>query len=507
MSARHRAVSHLGRGEISQTPIPVRDPARPGLRDGRHLVARVMFGARRFAFPASASVITHQVGEALVPVIMGLAIDAALIRQDLGALLMWIAALAADFALLSLSYRFGAWFGQVGSESVQHRMRVDAADRLLRDPAAAPPGTGLSLATYDVRQLGSSMALLVYPVGALVALVFGAVLLLAQSSWLGIAVLVGIPILLAGLDLLSRPLRRRAERESEALGRAAAQAADLVTGYRVLAGIHAQRVAAARYLGTSGRALTAALQARTAEAWSTAVLEAGTGLSIGAIGVAAGAMTLAGELTVGQLIMIVGLAQFLMEPMQTIGTFVAPVWAAAQASAARLHPLFTAAAVAESPPAGDPVDEPGLVVVRGARDAEAPAGALDVPHEAALFDGTVGDNVRAEEHPPERVRAALAAAACEDVVGASGLDTPVGSSGSLLSGGQRQRVALARALAAHPPVLVLREPTTAVDSATETRIAASVRELRTGLVTIVHSDSPAYAAVADRIVDRTEDGR
>lgn len=500
-----RAVTHLGRGEISETPIPVRDPARPGLRDGRHLVTRVMFGARRFVLPASISVITHQIGEALVPVIMGLAIDAALLRQDLGALLFWLALLAADFAMLSMSYRFGAWFGQVGGESVQHHMRVDAAARLLRDPAAAPPGAALSLATYDVRQVGMSIALLVYPIGALAALVFGAVLLLLQSWWLGLAVLLGIPILLVALDLLAKPLRRRAERESKALGQASAQAADLVAGYRVLAGLHAQRVAAARYVGTSTTALASALRARTAEAWTTALIEAGTGLFIGAVGVVASIAALTGELTVGQLIIVVGLAQFLIGPIQAIGTFAAPIWAGAHASAGRLHPLFARPPSASAPPAAEtPSSAAEFVVVRGARDGTAPTAAVDVPHDAALFDGTVGENLRIDDIPADRVHAALAAAACDDVIGAAGLDTPVGAGGSLLSGGQRQRVALARALVAAPPVLVLREPTTAVDSVTEARIASAMRELRQGLTTIVHSDSPAYTAVADRVVDASE---
>ena len=57
-------------------------------------------------------------------------------------------------------------------------------------------------------------------------------------------------------------------------------------------------------------------------------------------------------------------------------------------------------------------------------------------------------------------------------------DTPLTERGRSLSGGQRQRVALARALAADPPVLVLHDPTTAVDAVTEARIAAGIREMR-----------------------------
>ncbi len=70
----------------------------------------------------------------------------------------------------------------------------------------------------------------------------------------------------------------------------------------------------------------------------------------------------------------------------------------------------------------------------------------------------------------------------------------------MLSGGQRQRVGLARALAARPPILVLHEPTTAVDSVTEALIAGRLRDARRGASTLVVTTSPTLLAVADRVV-------
>ena len=69
-----------------------------------------------------------------------------------------------------------------------------------------------------------------------------------------------------------------------------------------------------------------------------------------------------------------------------------------------------------------------------------------------------------------------------------------------LSGGQRQRVVLARALAAEAPVLVLVEPTSAVDAHTEARIAARVAAVRTGRTTVVSTASPLWLHYADRVV-------
>ena len=121
---------------------------------------------------------------------------------------------------------------------------------------------------------------------------------------------------------------------------------------------------------------------------------------------------------------------------------------------------------------------------------------LVADHDADLFEGSVAENVGTIDD------AVLAAAGADEAVEAlpGGLDAPVGERGRRLSGGQRQRIALARALAADAPVLVLHEPTTAVDTVTEARIAAGVRELRAGRTTLVIASSPALLAVCDRVL-------
>ncbi len=71
-----------------------------------------------------------------------------------------------------------------------------------------------------------------------------------------------------------------------------------------------------------------------------------------------------------------------------------------------------------------------------------------------------------------------------------GFETEVTEKGRSFSGGQRQRLVLARALAADPEVLVLVEPTSAVDAHTEARIAERLRGARAGRTTVVTTSSP-----------------
>ncbi|WHM39930.1 ABC transporter ATP-binding protein [Streptomyces sp. BPTC-684] len=105
---------------------------------------------------------------------------------------------------------------------------------------------------------------------------------------------------------------------------------------------------------------------------------------------------------------------------------------------------------------------------------------------------------------------ALAAAQCGDVLDAlaqASVDTDgdpmrtrITERGRSLSGGQRQRLALARSLVTDPEVLVLDEPTSAVDSHTESRVAGGIKRLRTGRTTVVFSSSPLLLDLADRVV-------
>lgn len=495
----------------------------------RRLTLRVMTGARRYTVPAAALSVTHQLGEALVPVLMGVAIERAVSTGDVAQLVLWVALLAADFALLSFSWRFGSRLAELGTLVVQHQLRsMVSAHLLTRAPsrgASASPGVALSLATSDVSRLSSAVAIGVYPVGQLAAVVFGGTVLLVISWPLGLAVLLGAPAVLWLTDRTGGSLRRRSGDEQEAAATAAGEAADLMSGYRVLKGVHAEAEAGRRYRRASGVALESTLRARRAEGLFVGTMDLTTGLFVTAITVAAGILAVRGSIGIVELVTVVGLTQFLLEPLQSLARNAGTLWASANASAARLLELLreepgaaqgvdvVGSAGAEVLVADLAQDVPGGELVAVAADARTARTLLDtirgarldalvVPHEAHLFAGTVRENVALPGTDADRVAAALDAAGCGELaeILPDGWDTPVGEGGASLSGGQRQRVALARALATDAPLLVLHDPTTAVDAVTEAAIADGLRRMRAGLRTVIVTRSPALLQVADRMV-------
>ena len=110
-----------------------------------------------------------------------------------------------------------------------------------------------------------------------------------------------------------------------------------------------------------------------------------------------------------------------------------------------------------------------------------------VPQEPVLLQGSIIDNIKFFRDFEERevIDAAQSSHLHEDVVQMpAGYETPVGEGGGALSGGQKQRLAIARALIGSPKLIVLDEPTSAVDGRTEKLIRQTLSELR-GHVTVV----------------------
>ncbi|MFD4273318.1 ABC transporter ATP-binding protein [Streptomyces cyaneofuscatus] len=528
---------------------------------GRGVIRRAVAGQRRDVVVGSLLGAAHQTGEALVPVLIGLIVDRAVVRPDGGALALWLVVLAVVYAMLSYGFRFGARAGERAAEQAAHQLRLDVVRRVLAPHGGAeagrPPGALVNVATEDARRVGALNMALTLGIAAVVGVIAGAVLLLRASVPLGLLVLIGAPVLMALGHYLARPLEHRSEAEQERAAHASGVAADLVAGVRVLKGLRAESAAVARYRSTSQASREANVRAARAAALQTGLMLTLTGAFIALVALVGGRLVLSGSIGLGALVSAVGLALFLPGPIAVLAWGGAEL-AKARASAARIADVLAAPGETTggttepaAPSAGElrlhglghaglhgidltvrPGEHLGIVVTDTAHAATllhclarrcdpdrgrveldgtpvtelAPAALrsalLVAEHDAQLFDGTLLDNVTAAAPAGADPQPAMDAAAVDEVAATlpGGTSGRIGERGSSLSGGQRQRVALARALAADRPVLVVHDPTTAVDAATEARIATGIRRARPGRTTVLVTSSPALLAATDRVV-------
>lgn len=128
-----------------------------------------------------------------------------------------------------------------------------------------------------------------------------------------------------------------------------------------------------------------------------------------------------------------------------------------------------------------------------------------VTQEPLLLNDTIYNNVAAfaDDISDEKVKKALIVSGAWPFVERlpDGWHTSVGERGAQFSGGERQRIAIARALAQEPSVLILDEPTAAVDAKTERAICEAFKKLKGTMTIIAISHQPAIAAIADQVLE------
>ncbi len=501
----------------------------------------------------------HQFGEALVPVVIGRVIDRAVSPDGRASdLLLWIGLLAALFVTLSNSYRYGARKIEAVAEWGAHDLRMRLTERVLDARGGAEegrlPGALASIATSDAQRVGAVSTAVALAAAQITAMIVAAVALLVVSLPLGLLVLIGAPLMVWLTAVLGRPLESRSEAEQEEAAAASGVAADLVAGLRVLKGIGAEAAAVERYRIPSRRALTATVRAARARGAYEGAILLMTGVFLALVAALGGKLALDGKISIGDLTAAIGLAQFLLGPLQVFA-WVGSEFAAGRASAGRVaevlsSPELVGEGTAKGGPASfagislrniasgclkdldlsagpgemvgvvprDPADAVALLRVLG-REIDPESGqarlggvplsdlhpdevrarVLVAAHNAELFGGPMLESITGSAELTERV---LVASAADEVIASlpDGRATVLTERGGNLSGGQRQRVALARALNLDAPVLVLHDPTTAVDSVTEARIAGGLRSVREGRTTVLVTTSPALLSVTDRVV-------
>ncbi|MFF5792173.1 ABC transporter transmembrane domain-containing protein [Paeniglutamicibacter sp. NPDC012692] len=505
---------------------------------------------------STALLMIHQVCEALVPVLIGVSIDKAIGPSDLGALLWTLGGLAGLFLALTYSWRHGYRLTNRVYGFGDHSLRQMVIAKVL-DPRATGKqfgaGRTLNIATSDTAITAGLSWLVSQMSASLAALITAATSLLLISWQLGLLVLVATVVFLVLMHFITAPLERRTHLQQERAAEATGLATDLVTGLRVLQGLGATRTATERYKETSRASLQAALGTAKSEALFSTVTLGLSAMFLAAITWVAASMTLAGEISIGQLVTVIGLAQFIQEPLSSLAYYPAGL-AQKRAAAKRIAALLNTEVGADAHLTSTDSAVTGAVafselLVRGegnhpdirllpgsitglrtdarsareltvllagrTKDAGArllingvAAGGLAAlrstvfvaDHDAAIFTGSIRDNL----HAPEPLDAVLGATGLAEICARLplGLDARVGEQGSALSGGQRQRLLLARALHQRQPVVVLTDPTTALDSVSEARIAAALGTLRDAALLII-SDSPLLLGACDTVVDTT----
>ncbi|MER5985878.1 ABC transporter ATP-binding protein [Streptomyces sp. NPDC001787] len=501
----------------------------------------------------------YQAAETAFPIALGLIVEHTMQDRSLGALAVSIGALAVIITTVSLSWRFGMRILQKANTTEAHRWRVQVAACGLQPVAGdvdLKSGEVLTIATEDADQTADIIEVVPLLISSLVAVLVAAVALGLADIRLGLLVIVGTVAILSILAVMSKRIGASTREQQARVARAGAKVADLITGLRPLHGFGGNHAAFLSYRKVSTEAKHQAITvARVNGAY------AGTALALNAVLAAAvtltaGWLAFGGGITIGELVMAVGLAQFIMEPLKMFSEMPKYVMIA-RASAERMSLVLSAPPVTapgpERPAAGGdlvvdcvrygslhelkfevPAGEFVAIAVYRPRAAADLASILAVnvpphayegtvriggqaigdlsveavrehllvnPYDGEIFAGTLRTNIDpsgTSRTVPEAVEASM----LTDVVALhrEGLDYGVRDRGANLSGGQRQRLSLARALAADSEVLVLHDPTTAVDAVTEQLIARNIAKLRRGRTTVVITSSPALLDAADRVL-------
>ncbi len=505
--------------------------------------------------------IAWMVAQALMPFTIGRAIQDGIVDDDGSALVTW--------AMLLLGLGIVQGFAGVMRHrfAVQNWLRASFLLVQVVGHHAARAGqairgrhsTGEVVATvsHAARRAGGAFDLTARLAGAIVSYVVVAVILLSSSVVLGLAVLIGVPILVVSLGAVIRPLQARQREQREEVGRLTALGADTAAGLRVLRGIGGERAFYDRYRDRSERVRLTGVRVATPQSTLDAAQVLLPGIFVVIVTWLGARVVLSGTIDAGDLVAFYGYAAFLVIPLRTAGEAVDKI-TRALVGARRMVDVLDVEPLVSEPEEPRPVSadtrvplrdlpsgltvEPGLFtclvsaiptetaaiasrlgrvapgdgVVLGEQPLEtlplADVRRLIVVSEAdpVLFSG----ELRRQLDPwgragsDEAIHRALAVANAGDVMEGvrDGLDTIIDERARSFSGGQRQRLVLARALLADPEVLVLVEPTSAVDAHTEARIARDLREARRGRTTVVVTTSPLVLDQADRVV-LVSDGR
>ncbi|MGH3368981.1 MAG: ABC transporter transmembrane domain-containing protein, partial [Nocardioidaceae bacterium] len=439
--------------------------------------------------------ITWMVAQAVMPAVIGRAIDQGVAARDTGALLTWTGVMLAiglvQAAAGIMRHRFAVTNWLTAAYRTVQLVARQAVDLGATLPRKVATGEVVAIGTNDLAHLGNAMDVTARAAGAVVSFLVVAVILLRTSVTLGLLVLLGVPLLLLAIGPLLKPLQRRNLSQREMMGALSNLATDIVSGLRVLRGIGGERVFHDRYARESQAVRRAGVQVGRLQSVLDAMQILLPGFFVVVVVWLGARFAVEGRISPGELVAFYGYAAFLMIPLRTATEF-ANKWIRAFVAARRvirvlaLEPeVSSGRGEYDEPPAGaelldvrsglrvptgqitavvsDPPEDSTALADRLGRYAEGevlwggvPLDGLDravvrrrivvSDTASALFSGRLEDQVDVRGRGPQHVAAALHTASAADVLEAlpHGMDTVVTERGRSFSGGQRQRLVLAR---------------------------------------------------------------
>ncbi|MEV8020091.1 ABC transporter ATP-binding protein [Streptomyces sp. NPDC086554] len=543
--------------------LPYADPGMPDARSGPRFLLWLGRNQLGGQFKSLAWGLLHFGSIAVLPYLVGMAVQAVVDRSGGrlalagGLMLLFGLAIAAGDTMLHRTAVTNWITAAARVQQLLARKTAQLGSALTRRVAA---GEVVAVSTGDVEKIGWFVEAGSRFAAAALTVVFVCVGLVVYQPALGVLVAVGVPVLALAVLPLLPPATRRADHQREKAGRATELASDTVAGLRVLRGIGGEELFLDRYRRASQEVRTAAV--RSARMWATisAVQVLLPGLLLVVVVWQGVSLAREGRITVGELVTVYSAITMLTYPLRHFEE-IAMAYSFSRPSAKRAARVLALERVTHPGGSNDDVETPAGDLYDPATGLLAPAGRLTAvvcgdPDEAgrlaerlgghAAFDGAeklpsvLLGGVALDTVPLAAARTAvlvqdkdpvllsgslrglldvpasgavsadeaLTAAQCADVLDAlaqasvdeAPLDAHVTERGRSLSGGQRQRLALARSLVTDAGVLVLDEPTSAVDSHTEARVADGIRDLRRGRTTVVLTSSPLILDRAERVV-------
>ncbi|MCM3658253.1 ABC transporter ATP-binding protein/permease [Agromyces mediolanus] len=471
-----------------------------------------------------------------------------------------VALAQAGFAVLRHRMAVSNWLRS--SLSLSRRVAHHSAATGAAIKAGTSPGEVASTVANDAIRIGELFDVTARFSGGVVSYAAVGAIAMATSVQLGMVVLVGMPLLVLVMTAFLRPVQQRQARWRAEQGTLADLATDTVVGLRVLRGIGGEAYFARRYELGSERLRRRGIEMAQVSTWMDALQILLPGLFMAVVVWMAASLVLDGAISPGELVTFYGFSVFLIMPLR-ITVEATGAFARGMVAARRMTDVLAVESAVKDPETPVPAPETateladvasGIVIRPGRFSAivsDDPASATTVAErlarrddrslresqvlwggteltrhrvkdvrdrivlvgsDAYLFSGPLRNalDIREVRRPGlpgsaaarrRRVDDALAAVAAQDALDAlpRGLDEHIPERGSNFSGGQRQRLSLARALLSDAEVLILVEPTSALDANTEAIVAARLRRARKGLTTVVVSSSPLLLAQADEV--------